>query len=55
VDRMLCGVESRDEDEDGDGVVREREGVRVVVRARVVGLRNATLRNLSNGDAYLID
>lgn len=51
-DRLLCGVNSRDVDDVGDGVVREREGVRVVGRARPEGLRRATLRNLSNGDAY---
>lgn len=46
MERVLCGVEFVGDDA-GEGVVRVSEGV----RARARGLRNATFRNLSKGDA----
>lgn len=45
MDLLLRGVEFGG-DETGEGVVRERDGV----RARASGFRSATLRYLSNGD-----
>lgn len=45
-DWLLLGVEC-DDDDDGEGVVRVRDGV----LARVMGLRKDTCRILSNGEA----
>jgi hypothetical protein len=48
-DILLRGVEFAAEDV-GEEVVREREGVRV----RAGGRRRATLRNLSNGEGFIV-
>ena len=44
---VLCGVEF-DEEEEGDGVVRVREGV----RRRGMGFRKETFFILASGDAW---
>ena len=51
-DFVLCGIDSRDADDSGEGVVREREGVRVLVRGSPDALRILTLRYLSTGEAF---
>ena len=51
-DPVPCGIDSRDVDESGEGVVREREGVRILVRGSPDGLRILTLRYLSTGEAF---
>lgn len=46
IDRLACGGVEVDDSDEGEGVVRVSEGVRVRERGR----RKATLRSLSNGD-----
>jgi hypothetical protein len=48
-DLVLCGVEFAEED-DGEDIVRDRDGVRV----RGMALRWATFRYLSNGEGCII-